>query len=168
MFGYRVSREEIDDDSAEAIAPTSGDNPVETQASFEERLAAALNRNRGPIDWTSAKVRNDLPPRPEFCDAPYGENQSPSNGIWPALAKSETSKFMKLYFSHFHHRWPVLHAPTFEEETAPPVLLSCVAMIGAFIHATNESMELAIDLQNRVFDHIIPRLVCPAPLNFQS
>lgn len=165
MFGYRVSREGNDDDPApppdEATAATFGDKPVGNQASFEERLTAALNRNKGPIDWTSVRVRNDLPPSPDFCDAPYGENQSTVDVTWPALAESETAKFMKLYFAHFHHRWPILHAPTFEAETAPPVLLSCVLMIGACIHGTTGSKELAMGFQTRVIDYILPRLVCP-------
>ena len=166
IFGYRVSSEGNDDATVpppdEVAAQTSGDRPVQSQVSFEERLAAAFNNNKGPIDWMSVRVRTDLPPSPDFCDAPYGENQSTLEGNFPSLTGSETVKFMKLYFTHFHHRWPILHAPTFEAETAPPVLLWAVTMIGACIHGTTDSKELAMNFHTRVDDYILPRLVCPS------
>jgi hypothetical protein len=171
-FGCQVSREANDDDPAppadRALAPTSGDKAPERLVLFEERLAAALNRNMGPIDWTAARVRSDTPPSPGFSNAPYGEDRSTSNGNdWPALPEADTVKFTKLYFAHFHHRWPVLHAPGFEDETAPPVLLSCVIMIGAFIHGTSESKELAMNFQSRVLDYIFLQLVSLPPSGFQ-
>jgi hypothetical protein len=166
VFGYQVSRDENNDRSVSptdgTTTATSGDKTVEAQASFEERLSAALNRNKGPIDWATVRVRRDLPPSPTFSDTPHRAAQPASESEdWPLLSKPETAKYLKLYFSHFHHRWPILHAPTFDRETVPPVLLSCVTMIGACIHGAKGSKELAWSLHTRVIDYIFPRLVRP-------
>jgi hypothetical protein len=119
-----------------------------------------LSKSKGPIDWSAVRIQNDLP---TGADITYGSSRSAhfisDNEEWPALPESETSKYLDIYFTHFHHRWPILHSPTFEVETAPPVLLSCVIMIGACIHGRRDSKELAVSLHTRVSDWIFPRLV---------
>lgn len=142
---------------------TSGEKTVETQVSFEERLSAALNKNKGPIDWSSAKVQKDLPRGPASAEGPSRVAHSTSDSEnWPSLPESKIAKYSELYFTHFHHRWPVIHAPIFDAETAAPALLSCVTMIGACIHGTSDSKEFAMSLHARVNDYIFARLVCPS------
>ena len=142
-------------------AAVSGDKTVETQNSFEERLLAVFNRSKGPIDWSAVRIQNDLPSASVTDDSSRGEYSVSENENWLALSESETKKYLDLYFTHFHHRWPIIHAPTFESENVPPVLLSCMTMIGACIHGTSESKEIAMNFHTRVIDWIFPRLVGP-------
>ncbi|KAG0646616.1 hypothetical protein D0Z07_7504, partial [Hyphodiscus hymeniophilus] len=163
LYGYQASREGDDTNLTSnpdyETAKVSGNKDMENQASFEERLSAALNRNKGPIDWTSVRVQNDSLESSNLSDAPYGVPQSTSeDDIWPSIPVAEQTKFVKSYFAHFHHRWPILHAPIFTIESAPPVLRSCVIMIGACIYGTDGSKQLASSLHGRVYGYIFPRL----------
>lgn len=142
-------------------AAVSGDKTAETQNSFAERLSAVLSKSNGPIDWSAVRIQNDQPSASVTDDSSGGEYSVSENENWPALPESETKKYLDLYFTHFHHRWPIIHAPTFESENAPQVLLSCVIMIGACIHGTSDSKEVAMNLHTRVIDWIFPRLVGP-------
>lgn len=139
-------------------AATNIENTVQSHTSFAERFAAAFARNKGPIDWSAARIQNDLPHEAALDASKRVDHMETEN--WPVLPELETRKYLGLYFTHFHHRWPILHAPTFEAETAHPVLLSCVAMIGTCIHGTSDSKELAMSLHTRVVDWIFSRLVC--------
>jgi hypothetical protein len=49
-------------------------------------------------------------------------------GQWKSLntAKPLPTSNTKLYFKHFHIRWPVIHAPTFDEDgTYFPPYINC-------------------------------------------
>ena len=168
-FGYQVSREGDDDNPAPrrdyATTASSGSKIGNAKASFEERLAAALSRNKGPIDWATVMVRKDSGQISDFNDAPHGVT-NPDGEHWPSIPEPQKTKFRDLYLTHFHHRWPLIHVPTFEMNMPPPVLQSCVAMIGAYIHGTSESKELAMGLHTSVIEYLFPRLVCLPPSIF--
>jgi len=67
-------------------------------------------------------------------------------------------KYTALYFAHFHHRWTIIHAPTYEADGLT-VLTSSIAMIGAWLDGTPESKESAIKMHNNLTDQISERLV---------
>jgi hypothetical protein len=134
---------------------------VDTHELFEERLSAALSISKGPIDWSAVRIQPDSQHWTANTGSSNGAAHSTSeNENWPSLPDLETKKYLDIYFTRFHPRWPVVHAPTFEVETAPPVLLSCVAMIGTCILGRSDSKELAMNLHTHVFNYIFPRLVC--------
>lgn len=46
-----------------------------------------------------------------------------------AATKAFDSKPGEAYFTYFHHRWPIIHAPTYDETRASPLLAKSVRMI---------------------------------------
>jgi hypothetical protein len=66
----------------------------------------------------------------------------------------------ELYFIHFHPRWPVFHAASFDEDESV-CLSSSMLMIGKWLERTEESRQTAIDIHSRLMDHLFPKLVCP-------
>lgn len=65
----------------------------------------------------------------------------------------------KLYFKHFHHRWPIIHAPNFNEETDPFVVTASVSMIGAWLEGSEESRDLALTIHDRLTIHLLQKMV---------
>jgi hypothetical protein len=75
------------------------------------------------------------------------------------IPKSFSSLHLKLYFTHFHHHWPILHASMFDENDDPYVLTASVSMIGAWLEGTTESRKVATTLHDRLMNHVLQRLV---------
>lgn len=68
-------------------------------------------------------------------------------------------KFLDLYYTHFHHRWPIVHRPSVEDESAKNIILSSMAMIGAWIEGSLEAKLQAIHAHDGFMQHITSHLV---------
>jgi hypothetical protein len=77
-----------------------------------------------------------------------------------SIPKSVTKEHYELYLDHFHHRWPVIHIPSFEKGDDPYVLTASVEMIGAWLQGSCSSKMVALTLHDRLTNHIFQRLVC--------
>jgi hypothetical protein len=77
-----------------------------------------------------------------------------------SIPKSVTKERYELYLDHFHHRWPIIHIPSFEKEDGPYVLTASVEMIGAWLQGSCSSKTIARTLHDRLTNHIFQRLVC--------
>jgi hypothetical protein len=136
----------------------SAGNEAENINSFADRLSAILGRNDGPINWSAIRIQSDEPTEGALIYPASKDSQLPSDENWPVLSEQETLKYRQAYFTHFHHRWPIIHAPTFDREHAPPVLFSCISMIGACITGTEQAKASAMSLHHRVVDWIFAGL----------
>jgi hypothetical protein len=97
------------------------------------------------------------------------KNFPPSMGHWGyppgntpvrSIPKSVTKERYELYLDNFHHRWPIIHIPSFEKGDDPYVLTASVEMIGAWLHGSSESKIVALTLHDRLTNHIFQRMVC--------
>jgi hypothetical protein len=93
--------------------------------------------------------------------APEGHQATESaRQQWRALDTIQpvSNSCTQLYFTHFHPRWPILHAPTFDEQHYPFVITASVAMIGSWIEGSEESRELALTIHDRLVNHLFLKL----------
>jgi hypothetical protein len=84
----------------------------------------------------------------------------PGNTPVRSIPKSITKERYELYLDNFHHRWPIIHIPSFEKGDDPYVLTASVEMIGAWLHGSCESKMVALTLHDRLTNHIFQRMVC--------
>lgn len=99
----------------------------------------------------------------------FSENTFPRNmGAWGyplrntpvrSIPKSVTKEHYELYLDLFHHRWPIIHIPSFEKGDEPYVLTASVEMIGAWLQGTCPSKLVALTLHDRLINHIFQRMV---------
>jgi hypothetical protein len=84
----------------------------------------------------------------------------PGNTPVRSIPKSITKEHYELYLDHFHHRWPIIHIPSFEKGDAPYMLTASVEMIGAWLQGSSPSKMVALTLHDRLANHIFQRMVC--------
>ncbi|TGO63320.1 hypothetical protein BOTNAR_0102g00220 [Botryotinia narcissicola] len=92
-------------------------------------------RTRGPIDWTTIQVRPDIQVTTDTATT-MGTDESQ---IYSEI-------YLEVYFDHFHHRWPIVHCPSHEEEANENE--SCelsMRMIGTWLLGTGRAVQFAID-----------------------
>jgi len=132
--GTRVIQGSLDDDEA-TKAPIQA-----TQLSEKLRLPGPS----GLFDWFSIQIRpeTDFPPN------------TPHTPADPA-----SIKYLEIYFSAFHHRWPIIHRPSFEQENEQTLVVSSVKMIGAWLLGCPESRAFAVTWHNALMEQLVPRLV---------
>jgi hypothetical protein len=113
-------------------------------------LFRAPNVN-GLVDWSAVKIRNDSNVRndPQVLDP---ELEVPLD--------TESEKHLELYYVHFHHRWPLIHRPSLEEETPVSIMLSSMIMIGAWLEGSREAKKRALDSHEKLVSGITSQLVC--------
>ncbi|KAI1371323.1 hypothetical protein F4677DRAFT_316116 [Hypoxylon crocopeplum] len=56
---------------------------------------------------------------------------------------AETKRLVGLFFSDIHPHWPMLHAPTFEAEKAPTILLAPMVMLASWLEGGSEHQKLS-------------------------
>ena len=85
-------------------------------------------------------------------------NMGPLESLKP-LWNNHSIVAANLYSTQFHHRWTILHAPSFDEEDEPVVLTSSLKMIVSWLEASHESREIALAIHDRLMDHLFSLLV---------
>ena len=89
----------------------------------------------------------------------------PGNTPVRSIPKSITKESYELYLDHFHHRWPIIHIPSFEKGGDPYVLTASVEMIGAWLQGSCTSKMVALTLHDRLSNHVFQRMVCTSSVN---
>jgi hypothetical protein len=125
-----------------------------------------MPKSSGLINWLSIRIQSD----PDVSSS--GKN------LEIDVQLDLTSRiYLESYFTTFHHQWPIIHRPTFDQGVDTSLVLLPVKMIGAWLVGTAESRQFAIDTHNTLMEQIIPQLVCYVglikgvkinELNFQS
>ena len=104
----------------------------------------------GLVDWSAVKIRDDS----TASNASLVLDPDLANQPDPA---SET--YLELYYAHFHHRWPIIHRPSLEEENSTGIVCSSMTMIGAWLDGSLEAKKRAIDSHERLIADITSQLV---------
>lgn len=75
-----------------------------------------------------------------------------------------TDRYTDLYFTHFHHRWPVVHRPAYNSTNQGLVLRSSLFMIGGWLSGTPEGREYALRMHEYLVMNVMNVLVSPQVL----
>lgn len=145
--------DEKEDEDIDMISPAKP-TPIRAETSHSPNDASsrhALNPTARPsvsgpsglIDLSSIIIRPeaDLPTRTTSTSA-----------------DPTSSTYLEAYFSSFHHRWPILHRPTFEGDEST-LVVSSVKMIGAWLVGSQESKSFAVTWHDALMEQLVPRLV---------
>jgi hypothetical protein len=104
----------------------------------------------GLVDWSAVKIRTD----------------SSVQKALPALdldlesqLDADSEKYLELYYLHFHHRWPLFHRPSLNEEAPGIIVSSSMAMIGAWLEGSLEAKKHALDSHEKLVTNITSQLV---------
>jgi hypothetical protein len=121
------------------------------------------SRGSGVLALKTMKICKDSPLRGYrlFLDN-QAEAESPE-GSPPIPPDDATDDYMKLYFTHFHHRWPIIHRPEYDGHTNKLVFLYSIFMIGGWLSGTTESKKYALAMHDYLMLHISTLLVSLVP-----
>ncbi|KAL2062760.1 hypothetical protein VTL71DRAFT_5832 [Oculimacula yallundae] len=110
----------------EAIAPTSTPHNAVSEG-HKAPDSFKLPGPTGLVDWSEAKVLPDE--SPAFTEKPIDPT---------------STKYLDTYFKYFHHRWPIIHRPSFEGEGKNTIVMSSIKMVGAWLEGSSDSRRFAI------------------------
>ncbi|KAH8657987.1 hypothetical protein BX600DRAFT_439164 [Xylariales sp. PMI_506] len=68
-------------------------------------------------------------------------------------------KCSRAYFEHHHPRWPILHAPTFDEESDPLPLVAGVLIIGCWLEGDLDSQPWVLKTHQVLANHLFEKLI---------
>lgn len=69
------------------------------------------------------------------------------------------STCLKRYFGRFHERWPVIHAPIFNENAETALIVGTLAIIGSWQDSTSESKKLALEIHKLILQKVMEDMV---------
>jgi Fungal Zn(2)-Cys(6) binuclear cluster domain/Fungal specific transcription factor domain len=123
---------------------TSQDLRLTSSSIFQAPKASGL------VDWSAVQIRTDS----------HAQDSPPTlNAAQEGQPNPDSEKYMELYYLHFHHRWPILHRPSLEEETPISIVLSSMDMIGAWLDGSLEAKKFALDSHEKLVKDIMSQLV---------
>lgn len=67
-------------------------------------------------------------------------------------------KYLDSYYDSFHHRWSMIHRPSFDEAKNETPLIAAMKMMGAWLLGTQEDKEYAISVHERLVANLMLRL----------
>lgn len=92
------------------------------------------------------------------------QTSGPQTATEVGIDDIEVQKYLDSYFEQFHHRWPIIHRPSHEEEVKEADLcVLSMKMIGGWILGTTESIQFASETHNVLAEHITSELVRRTP-----
>jgi Fungal Zn(2)-Cys(6) binuclear cluster domain/Fungal specific transcription factor domain len=104
----------------------------------------------GLVDWSAVKIRTDS----------NAQNTSRTQAVDPDVSLDAVStKYLDLYYARFHHRWPIIHRPSLEEETPVSIVLSSMTMIGAWLEGTQQAKTRALNSHEQLVSEALSQLV---------
>ncbi|CAG9989237.1 unnamed protein product [Clonostachys byssicola] len=78
------------------------------------------------------------------------------------IAKQWVSSCTETYFGPFHDRWPLIHAPLFDETEDDLFIVSTVVMIGSILrHEDSDVRDLALEVHSHLHDYCMKSLIAP-------
>lgn len=107
------------------------------------------------INWMSVQVCQD--PVTPVVVAATEEAETREEKLNSALYAEE-------FFKSFHHRWALIHRPTYEMASSDTKLLASIRMIGAWLIGTADSRRFAWATHEKCISEFLPKLVGMAGL----
>lgn len=120
-------------------------------------------RSVGFIDWSLLRIQDDNTEDTESLPLPSLDPGLDSLGVdstAPQASDAQMQKYHAIYFTHFHHRWPLIHRPIYDNLPVDPILKLSVNMVAAWIDNSQESKKYALVAHNYLVSHICLKLVC--------
>jgi hypothetical protein len=112
-------------------------------------LFRAPNVN-GLVDWSAVKIRTHAD----------GQNHSPTlDADLDIQPDAESERYLELYYLHFHHRWPIVHRPSLDDEAPVTIVLSSMTLIGAWLEGSLEGKKRALNSHDKLVSNIASQLV---------
>ena len=110
-----------------------------------------MARTRGLIDWTAIQIRPD----PQVTTVH-------TTDVW--IHRDESQKYLEVYlevyFDQFHHRWPIIHRPSHEEEVIEAELCELsMGIVGAWLLGTSKAVQFAVETHAVLVNNIMSQLV---------
>ncbi|KAI8721508.1 Fungal-trans domain-containing protein [Fusarium sp. LHS14.1] len=109
-----------------------------------------VDANTGPPDDTAClkmtlQELSTSPPR-----------SSPLRGTdFPDTMEKWVPDCFESYVNHFHHRWHIITAPTYELNKKPYDNASSVLMIGSYFSHTTDQVHLSMAIHEKLMDHYL-------------
>jgi hypothetical protein len=79
--------------------------------------------------------------------------------MWMRKGASKIPQLLSVYFSRFHPLWPILHAPTFSEQTAEPILVAAMVMMASWIEDSSYHESLAPLVVDILIEKWLPKVI---------
>ena len=108
------------------------------------------------------KIHKDSPLRSSELPLATQPEAEPLNESLPMPPDDATDGYEKLYFTHFHHRWPIIHRPPYYDQNPKhslSVLKLSTFMIGGWISGTVEGKKYALAMHDYLILHTSTILV---------
>jgi hypothetical protein len=110
----------------------------------------------GLIDWASMKVQKAAED-PVKAETGFELDENP-NLIRPTVSEEAEKAYLDSYFQYFHHRWPIVHRPSYMSSSHRLPLLCAMNMIGALEIGDGRSMMYGMVMQDYLM-HLMPPLL---------
>ncbi|KAH7324042.1 hypothetical protein BKA65DRAFT_407375 [Rhexocercosporidium sp. MPI-PUGE-AT-0058] len=131
----------MDVEMSEPVAPTATPSQQVSEAPKVPEVFK-LSGPSGLVDWSFVKVLPDQPLN--TADKPVDPT---------------SAGYLDIYFTYFHHRWPIFHRPSFDVKNENTLVVSSAKMIGAWLLGTFESRAFAITCRHEALvEQLLPRL----------
>ncbi|PHH82272.1 hypothetical protein CDD82_6521 [Ophiocordyceps australis] len=75
-----------------------------------------------------------------------------------AVPKSWLTASVESFFTTFHERWPILHAPSLDETTDSVAIVASIIMINSWLHHHRSSSELLMEIHHLLVESSFKKL----------
>ncbi|KAH8654054.1 hypothetical protein BGZ60DRAFT_386749 [Tricladium varicosporioides] len=125
----------------------SGISPPQNQQATSSPFDQFIFKTPGVVNWSALRIQKDRQSTGEVL------SEQP-----PTMCRDADDNYretvFKAYFDHFHHRWPIIHRPAYEDQKFSLVLISSMKMIGAWFLLDQRSHDNAFAMHEYLMQHI--------------
>ena len=129
-----------------SISVKSSDHDTVSSNSPAPLTPIPIPRSDGLIDWSATRIERN--------------NQVRDSDLLHETPAAE--RYLKCYFTLFHHRWPIVHQPGYDDSAKGPVvdiLISSMIMMGAWLEGTTEARRYAMTIHSKVMTQCFSDMV---------
>lgn len=130
-----VSEKGVSDPAADGAMTMATDDVDVESTSREEERETSQPKDSPQIDVHLARAGLECVSNAVAAAMAGKKHQTPPKETQPWVSQSTQA-----YFGAFHERWPIVHAPVFDEKTDGTLLVATVVMIGSW-HSDDTSVR---------------------------
>jgi len=120
--------------------PSDQNNSHQPQHPKQPPPIPPVLEQRKIINWMATRVRQD-PVAPKINEEPKYE------------------LYLQKFFQSIHHRWELVHRPTYRETSSDSLVVFSMRMLGAWVVGTFDSRNYALATHETCVNAIFPKLV---------
>ncbi|KAG9236530.1 hypothetical protein BJ875DRAFT_222212 [Amylocarpus encephaloides] len=154
-LGVEEEEEEDEDEAEEGEEEDEEEEERAPEVGSNNSIASVLFPKLNVVDWTAMKVQIDRT-KAEQQPLPESILNTPDSSLCarPTLPDRLEAEYLAAYLEHFHHRWPVVHRPSYEDNEMSSFLQCAMKMIGAWALGLGESKLYAVSMHRYLMSHI--------------